>query len=258
MEHNRLTCQLGVIILRESDIDILLITSIHANDLLFKTGHKGTGTQLQVEIVALTTIESNTIVKTFEVNIGSVTHLSSTLDSLGRCNILSHAIQLCSNLLIGNGSLSLLYFQTLVVAQSDLGVDVSSDGDSDGAVIIDLHISQAGTANCLKILLNNSFLINLREDFLNSILIKNMGAVHSLDHLTRSLASAETRQHDSLTVLLVCLFRSLVHKFLADVHNDRGLIAILFNTLYVHLQYPPNYLPAFGALCYLQPIYSIK
>ena len=105
---------------------------------------------------------------------------------------------------------------------------------------VDVHIGQAGTANSLHILLDNSLFINGGEDFLQAVLKEDVGAVHSLDHLSGSLALTEAGDHDVLAGLHVCLLNAGLHQFLVNLYNDGSLIAVSFNALDVHLFFLPK------------------
>ena len=235
MENHRLASQFSMVILGEGDVDILLFTHIHADNLLLKAGNELTGTQLQVKVSALAAVEGNAIVKALKVNVGGVAHFSSTLNILSGSNVLSHPIQLSLNLSIGNGNLSLLHFQALILAQSDLRVDLGGQGQGNHTVVTDLHIGQVGTTNGLELLLGNGKVINFGEDLLQAIFIEDVGAIHSLDHLPGSFALTEAGDLDILASLHVSLVDTGLHQFLVDLNNDGSLVALLFNALYVHL-----------------------
>ena len=239
MENNRLTGQFSVIVFGEGDVNVLLFAGSHTNNLLFKTGNKGTGTQLQIKVVALAALERNTVIKALEINVGSIAHFSSALNSFSRSNILCHTIQLSLYLLVGNNSFSLLNFQALVGTQGHFGINLSGQGQSYNTLIRNLHISQVGTAYSLQILLNNSFFINLREDLFQAVFIENVCAIHRFDHLPGSLALTEAGNHNILAGLQVCLVYTLLHQFLIDFYNDSSLIAVFLDVLYVHC-YPPK------------------
>ena len=110
VEHDGLTGQLLVVVLGEGDVDVLLLTGAHADDLLLKTGNKLAGAQLQVKVVALAALEGYAIVETLEVDVGGVAHLGGTLHGLGGGDVLRHPIQLGLHLLVGDADLGLLHF----------------------------------------------------------------------------------------------------------------------------------------------------
>ena len=102
-------------------------------------------------------------------------------------------------------------------------------------ILADVHIAQAGAANCLHILIDHSKLVNFRENLFQTVLIKYMSAVHGLDHLARCLALAEAGDHNLLAGLHVSGVHALFHQFFVDLDNDGSLIAILLNALHIHV-----------------------
>ena len=234
MEHHGLTGQLLVVVLGEGDVDVLLLTGAHADDLLLKAGNKLAGAQLQVKVVALAALEGNAIVEALEVDVGGVAHLGGTLHGLGGCDVLRHPIQLGLHLLVGDVDFGLLHFQPLVLTQSDLGVDFGGQGQGDDVVVADLHIGQVGTVDGLEILLGNGKVINLGENLLQTVFVENVGAIHGLDHLSGSLALTEAGELDALAGLHVSLVDAGLHQFLVDFDNDGSLVAFSFDALYVH------------------------
>ena len=235
MEHNSLAGQLLVVILGEGDVDVLLLAGGHAHHLLLKAGDELAGAQLQVKVLALAALEGHAIVEALEVDVGGVAHLSGPVNGLSGGNVLSHPIQLGLNLLVGDGSLGLLYLKALVLAQGDLRIDLGGQGQGDGAVVLDLHIGQAGTADGLEaLLLGNGKVINLGENLLQAVFVENVSAVQSLDHLPGSLALPEAGNQNLLAGLQISLVDAGLHQILVDFHHDGGLVAVSFNVLYVH------------------------
>ena len=237
-----------MVILGESDVDILLFAGAHANNLFLKSGNKGIRTQLQVVILTLAAIEGNTVVKAFEIDIGGIAHLGCPLNGLGGSNILCHTVQLCLHLLLRYCGFGLLHLDALIVTQRDLGVNIGGQNDGNHIVIADLHIGQAGAANCLHILLGNRKIIDLRENFLQAVLEEYMSAVHGLDHLAGSLTLTEAGDHDVLAGLHISLLDTGLHQFLIDLDSNGSLIPISFNALYVHYDILPNFRPSETAI----------
>ncbi len=234
MEDHGLASQILVVILGEGDVNVLLLACGHAYDLLLKTGNKLAGAQFQVEALALAALKGDTAFKALEVDVGGISHLGSTLHHLGGRNVLRHPVKLCLNLSIGNRSLGLLHFQALILTQRNLGVNLGGQSQGDDMVIADLHIRQAGTAHGLQFLLHNGKIVNLRENLLQAVFIKDMGTIHGLDHLPGRLALPEAGELDVLAGLHVSLVDTGLHQFLVDLHNDGGFIAVSFCALNDH------------------------
>ena len=224
-----------MVVFREGDVDVLLLTGGHSHNLLFKAGDEGAAAQLQVMVLALAALEGNAILEALKVDVGGVAHLSGAVHGFGGSNILGHAVQLGFNLLIGDGSLCLLDLQTLVLTQGDLGIDLGGQCQRNGAVVVNLHIGQVGTANGLEsFLLCNGEIVDFGENLLQAVFIEDMGTVQALNHLAGSLALAEAGNHDVLTCLQVGLVDAGLHELLVDFHHNGSVIAVLFYAIDFH------------------------
>ena len=62
-----------MIIFREFDFDINLFSGFFADQLVFKTGDKGTGTEFQRIVIAFAALKFNSVNRTGKVNNNSVT-----------------------------------------------------------------------------------------------------------------------------------------------------------------------------------------
>ena len=56
------------VVLGEGDVDVLLLTGLHADDLILKAGDKAAGAQLQVEVLTLAALEGNAVVEALKVD----------------------------------------------------------------------------------------------------------------------------------------------------------------------------------------------
>ena len=92
MEHNGLAGQLGGIVFGEGDVDILLLTGLHADELILKAGDKAAGADLQIEVLALAAVESHAVVEALEVDGGGVALLHGTLHAHQTAVALGHLL----------------------------------------------------------------------------------------------------------------------------------------------------------------------
>ena len=225
-----------MVVFGEGDVDVLLLAGAHADYLLLKAGNEGMRAQLQVIVLALAAVEGNAVQGAQEVDVGGVAVLGGAVHGLGSSHILSHPVQFRLDLSLGDFRLGLLHFQVLVLAQSDLRVQLGGQGQGHGlALVVDLHIGQAGTADGLQVLLAlHGEVIDLGEDLFQAIFIENMSAVHGLDHLPGRLALPEAGQGDVLPGLHVSLVDAGLHQVMVDLHHDGGVVAVFLYALDVH------------------------
>ena len=138
MEHNRLAGQVLMVVFGEGDVDVLLLAGAHADHLLLKAGNEGMRAQLQVIVLALAAVEGNAVQGAQEVDVGGVAVLGGAVHGLGSSHILSHPVQFRLDLSLGDFRLGLLHFQVLVLAQSDLRVQLGGQGADESSVSVRL------------------------------------------------------------------------------------------------------------------------
>ena len=204
MEHNGLAGQLGRVVLGEGDINILLLAGLHADQLILEAGNKAAGTDLQIKGIALAALESNAVVKALKVDVGGVALLDGALHCHQTAVAVSHLLETGVHVGGHDLHLSLNGLQALVLAQFHLGIH----GDSalkHGAFLADALDLHLGIANDLQLLLVHGALVSVRQNGVDGFLIKDLGAVHALDHLAGSLAGAEAGNADLGPLLQVRL-----------------------------------------------------
>ena len=190
MEHNGLAGQLGRIVLGEGDINILLLAGLHADQLILEAGDKAAGTDLQIKGIALAALESNAVVKALKVDVGGVALLDGALHCHQTAVAVSHLLETGVHVGGHDLHLSLNGLQALVLAQFHLGIH----GDSalkHGAFLADALDLHLGIANDLQLLLVHGALVSVGQNGVDGFLIKDLGAVHALDHLAGRLAGTE-------------------------------------------------------------------
>ena len=215
-----------MVILGEGDIDVLLLTGLHADDLILKAGHKAAGTQLQTVIGAFTALKGNTVLETLKVDDSSIATLGLALHTDKTGIAVSQLLQALFHIGGSDLHLGLLSLQALVLAQRHLGIHGSGRLERK-AVLRDLaHHFNSGIADNLQLLLLHSSLIGLGERNIDGLLEKHLGAIHPLDHLAGGLAGAEARNTDLPAHLLICLFNSSLKR--GSVHLDGQRYHALF------------------------------
>ena len=68
-----------MVVLRESDVDVLLVACLHAGDLLLKAGNKAVGPQLQAVVLPLAAVKRLSLQESLEVDDGGVALLGLPL-----------------------------------------------------------------------------------------------------------------------------------------------------------------------------------
>ena len=99
LEYSRLASEvLSLVVLGECNVYVELLTDVLSNDLILETGDKGTGTQLQGELLALAALESNAVQESLEVdNSGIAVLCSSVLNGDASCISVAYLFDLCVN-----------------------------------------------------------------------------------------------------------------------------------------------------------------
>ena len=103
LEDSRLASQLGsLILLGEGDVDVKLLASGVADDLILKAGDEAAAAQGQAVVLSLAALESDTVHKALEVDIHDIAVLSSAITGQLTGIALLHTLQLGVHSLIGN------------------------------------------------------------------------------------------------------------------------------------------------------------
>ena len=239
MEHHGLAGKLRSIVLGEGDIDVLLLTHLHADKLIFKAGYEAAGADLQVKILTLAAVESHAVVEALEVNVGDVALLYGALHAHHAAVALGHFLQ--PGVHIGGHDLhiGLGCLQALVLAQLHLGIN--SDGSLEGhavlAAVLQLHL---GIAHDLQLLIADGLLIGIGQNDIHGLFIKDLRAIHALNDLAGSLAGAETGNVHFAAHLQVCLVDGNLKILGADLDGQCDLAFFQFFTgFYTHFVFPP-------------------
>ena len=221
LEDDGLTGQLlGVIVSRERDVDVLLLTGTHAGDLLLKAGDEGVGTELQLVVLALATRKGLAVLKALEVDHGGVPLLCRAVDRGDAGNVLGHAVQLGLDLGLLDLDLGLLDLEILIFAKLSNGIQIRHDRQRDGAVVGDVHLGNARAADGTDVLRQDGILVDIREHILDSVLKEDMLAIGSLDDHTRSMTLAEAGDHDILAVLQIGAVQGRLQLLTGQFHRN--------------------------------------
>ncbi len=240
MEHHGLAGQVRVVVLGEGDVDVLLLADAHAGDLILKAGNKLAGTDLQIKAVALAAVEGHAVQEALEVDVGNVALGNSpVLHGHHAAVAVGHLLDPALHVLISDGDLGLGGLDTLVLAQSDLGVH--RHGGLEGETLL-AHAQQLhlGIAHHLQLLLLDGGGIGVGQGLVHGLFVEDAGAVHVLDHLAGGFAGAEARHPDAPALLPVGLLNGSLELPGAYLHgeSDHALFQF-FTAFHTHFIFPP-------------------
>ena len=245
LEGGFLTGKLLGVVLGEGYDDILLVACLEADELILEAGDERAGAERQGIALGLAAVEGLAVDKAFKVQNDGVAGLGFAVNGLDAGVAVLHAAELCVDFGLGDGNGLLGDLDALVLAEGDLGVELSGNGQHDAAVFGGLHIGNGGLADSLELLLDNGSLVNVGEDLVHGVFIEHLRAVHALDKLARGLALAEAGDHDVLADLGIRLVQRGLELVLCDLDSD--LCAAVF-FLYVFNVHCGTFL-LYGAAC---------
>ena len=229
MEDDGLAGELGGVVLGESDVDVLLLTGLHADDLILEAGDKAAGAELEVEVLTLAALEGNAVVEALKVDVGGVALLGGAIDAHETAVAVGHLLQAGVDVRGHDLDLGLGGLKALVLAELDLGIDGDGALEHDAllAAGIQLHL---GIADDLQLLLLHGALVGVGQNDIHGLLIEHLGAVHALDHLAGSLAGAEAGHVDLAAHLEICLVQGGLKILGADLDGQQDLAVFQFFT----------------------------
>ena len=239
MEHHGLAGQLGGVVLREGDVDVLLLAGLHADKLLLEAGHEAAGADLQIEILALAAVEGHAVVEALEVDVGGIALLDGALHGHQTAVAVSHLLQTCVDVGSGHLDLRLGGLQPLVLAQLHLGIHGHGALEHHAVLGAGLQL-HLGIAHRLQTLFLHSGLVGIGQDDIHSLLIEDLCAVHLLDDLAGGLADTEAGYVDLTAHLQIRLVDGGLELLGArlDGQSDSALLQFLA-AFHSHLFIPP-------------------
>ena len=229
----------GAVILRERDHHVLLALCLHADKLILKAGDKLTGPQLQIMVFALAALKGFAVHKALKVDVHCIALFGLPLHVHHTGGTLYIGLQLTINVLLCDLGHILRRRKALILAQLDLGAD--RDSRLKGKPILTgIQKLYLGIGNSVQLLLLYRLGKKIRVGFIYRSLIKNLSAIHSLDHLPRRLSLAEAGEHNTAPLLPISLVQGCF-KLLGTGLNGKGHSALfqLLDILNIHASFPP-------------------
>ena len=228
-----------------------------ADDLILEAGDEAAAAQSQAVVLCLAALECDAVHKALEVDVNDVAILSSTLAGQLTGVALLHTLQLGLDSLVRNSMDRLLDSQTVVSADLHLGLDCDLDGQGSALSLAGGIDGDLRTAHRLDTGSLDSLFVSCGEQLIDSVIGKDISAVHLLDQSLGSLALAEALNR----VLLALLLEDIGNRSLEGLSVDGELqlchaLLELFALDEIHFVYPPlKYCIALGQRenCRLQP-----
>ena len=239
MEHDLLAGEILGVVLGEGDVDVLLLTGLHADDLILKAGNEAARADLQLVVLALAALEGNAVVKALEVDDGGIALLDLAVDGNEAGLTLGHLVQALLDVVRRDLDLFLHSAHALVLAQLDLGID--RDGCLEGeAVLADLivHDLDLGVAYHIEAAGADGLCICFGERGIHSVAVEHALAVELFDHFAGRLAGTEAGHADLIAHLEIRLLNG-GFKLLGSHFDGDGNLALfeLFNRLDIHVSF---------------------
>ena len=210
---------LGLVLLREGDVDVELLAGGMADDLILEAGDEGVAAQHQRIMLRLAALKGNAVHKALEVDIDGIAVLGSALTGQQTAVAVLHAGQLGVHGAVLDSMDLFGDAQTGIVAQGDLRLDGDLDLEGSAVGLVhrdDFRLRGADDldAGCL-----DSGLVLGREQIVDSVIVEDLGAVQLLDHVARSLAAAEAGH----VVLFALALERRAHSVLKGLGINRKL-----------------------------------
>ena len=183
---------LCLIILGEGDVQIALLTLLHADHLLFKAGNEGVGTDLELIALCSAALELFIAKESGEIDDGGVAFLKGTIlntDCAGCC--LEPALDLTVNVFIRNSILNAGDFYTFVLTQLNLGVSYEFCGKYNAILLGSRDDDDFGLKLGDKVVFLECFGISMLNKGIDFIIPEYILAVGGFDALAGGLALAE-------------------------------------------------------------------
>ena len=238
LKHHCLASQLRGVVLGERDIKILLLPSLHPDNLLFKSGDKAMGTQLQAVVGSLAALKGYAVQETLKVDHSGVTLLSFPLHAHKAGIAVQQGLDALIH--ISGRDLHLVFgrAEALVLAQGYIGVHGNHGLEGEPVLRGLAHQLHGGIAYHLELLFLHSSVIGIGERNINGLFKKHLCAIHALDQLPRSLAGTEARYIDLFAHLLICFFNGGLKFRRAHLNGQRDLTFLnFFAAFHTHFVY---------------------
>ena len=228
-----------MILLGEGNVDVLLLADSHANHLIFKAVYEGVAADLEGCALSGAAFELDAGYAAGVVKVYGVAVLNGTLNINHACKLFALALHSEVHLVIRNIILALFYFYTLVLAQLYLGTHRNFCGKYQIIAIQgQLNYGNVGAVDNFQLVLLNSRLIYLGINHVKGIVKECQRTVGVLDHLTGSLALAESGHVELLAAGAVCLLDRLFELVCRYLDGKLNLAALeLFQSCHYK---PPN------------------
>ena len=235
LEHCFLALKLFcMIILRESNVNVKVLFSLLADDLLFKAGNECSASDGKRMILTLAAFERNAVYRAFIVKYYLITFLYFAIYAYHSGLSLKLLFDLVFDILIGNLCLKLLDLKALIFLKCCLGIKGNLCGKYERLANFKGNHIYLGSGNYLFFTLIISFLPCFRDNDICCIPIEEILTVHFLYDNTAYLTAAETGYIYLVLILLVGSLQCILKVLISYFHCKDGHIVFQLFQLYAH------------------------
>ena len=227
MEHGILSLELfRVILVGEADVQVLLLTQLHPDHLLFKAGDELVASDGQRLACGGAAGERNAVHGTGIVQVHGVAFLHGTVFHVDRAAgfvavFLNAGIDHLVRQFLEIG----FHGQALVIAKGDVRADKHFQMELQVLPRTDLIQVDLGLVHGLQVIFLDGRTVSIRKQNLKSIIIEDALAVKRFDHLAGSLAPAEAGNVDPLAQLQESLMQRFGELLRGDGERKLGFVS---------------------------------
>ena len=184
-----------------------------SNQLILKRINKGMRTDFQLIILPFSAFKSLFIDKAFKINHSSIAIFYRTVNGNRSCVAVSLTFHFRIYFLIGHNGIDFGHGNTFIFSQRHFRFYSHFRSKNKRFAFLQLNHINLGLRNNIQ----SAFIVRFRIGFLKQdvsrIFVKNFHSVHLLNHNSRNLAFTESRDTDTLLLLIIrsiqCFLQSL-------------------------------------------------
>ena len=230
---------LSLIFLGEGDVNGEFLAGAMTDYLLLKAGNEVSGTERKAVVLSFAAFKGYAVGEALKVNNYGIAVLCSSVLNNDHAGVaVSYLLDLRVNELVGDFGGFLFDLKTLVAVygQSGLYEDIGLEGK---AVLARLDRLELFNSDDLQLLLLSRLIESIGIALLHRVVIEHLGAVHSLDDVSGSLALSESGDIDLLDLLLIYLVDRFFKGF--AVYSDGKFVSVsrflLVDILQCHFEF---------------------
>ena len=220
-----------MVILRESDLDVLLVALLHADKLILETGDETAAAESEIVSLRAAAVELLSVHGTDKIDVDDVALFRRGVGVDDARLLVACVLDLFVHLLCGDFFDFTFDGKPFVLAEFHLGTDRGFEHESHAAVVLEIKGFQFGLSHNLDVVLFVECLgICFGNYDVHRVLEKYLFAVHSLYDLAGNVTFAETGHGIFVLGLAVGGGNGFFERFRVDVKGELDLALFqLFN-----------------------------